>query len=122
MAAFRTLDRVDLSGRTALVRVDFNVPMEGGRVTDATRIERALPGIQRLLQAGARVVLLSHFGRPGGRYQSDLSLAPLLPELQRLLGEAVPLRFAEDAIGEKAEAAIRALPSGGVLLLENLRF
>lgn len=66
MAAFRSLDDVELAGRTALVRVDFNVPMEGGRVTDATRITRAVPTIRRLLDGGARVVLLSHFGRPKG--------------------------------------------------------
>lgn len=122
MAAFRTLDDVELAGRTALVRVDFNVPMEGGRVTDATRITRAVPTIRRLLDGGARVVLLSHFGRPKGERRAEMSLAPLVPELQSALGQEVPLRFAEDCIGETAQAAVRDLPEGGVLLLENLRF
>ena len=122
MAAFRTLDDIQLAGRTALVRVDFNVPMDGGKVTDATRITRALPTIRRLLDGGAKVVLLSHFGRPKGERKPEMSLSPLVPELQAALGEGVPVTFAEDCIGEEAEAAVRALPAGGVLLLENLRF
>ena len=122
MAAFRTLDDVDLAGRTALVRVDFNVPMEGNRVTDATRITRAVPTIRRLLEGGARVVLLSHFGRPKGERRAEMSLAPLVPELQSALGQEVPVRFAEDCTGETAQTAVRDLPEGGVLLLENLRF
>jgi len=122
VAAFRSLDEVDLAGRTALVRVDFNVPMEGGRVSDATRITRALPTLRKLLEGGARVVLLSHFGRPKGQRRPEMSLSPILPELQSALGPQVPVRFAEDCIGEAAETAVRELPSGGVLLLENLRF
>lgn len=122
MAAFRTLDDVDLAGRTALVRVDFNVPMESGRVTDATRITRAVPTIRRLLDGGARVVLLSHFGRPKGERRPEMSLAPLVPELQSALGQDVPVHFADDCVGETAQAAVGALPRGGVLLLENLRF
>ncbi|WP_366554559.1 phosphoglycerate kinase [Aquibaculum sediminis] len=122
MTAFRTLDDVTLAGRTALVRVDFNVPMEQGRVTDATRITRAIPTIHRLREAGAKVVLLSHFGRPKGERREDMSLAPLLPELQAALGAEVPVRFAEDCIGAPAERALAELPEGGVLLLENLRF
>lgn len=122
MAAFRSLDDVELAGRTALVRVDFNVPMEGGRVTDATRITRAVPTIRRLLDGGARVVLLSHFGRPKGERRSEMSLAPIVPELQAALGADVPVRFAEDCVGETAESAVKDLPQGGVLLLENLRF
>lgn len=122
MAAFRSLDDVELAGRTALVRVDFNVPMEGGRVTDATRITRAVPTIRRLLDGGARVVLLSHFGRPKGERRPEMSLAPIVPELQAALGADVPVRFAEDCVGETAESAVKDLPQGGVLLLENLRF
>lgn len=122
MPAFRTLDDVELAGRTALVRVDFNVPMEGGRITDATRITRAVPTIRRLLEGGAKVVLLSHFGRPKGERRAEMSLAPLLPELQAALGLDVPLRFADDCVGKAAEDAVAALPQGGVLLLENLRF
>lgn len=122
MAAFRSLDDVELAGRTALVRVDFNVPMEGGRVTDATRITRAVPTIRRLLDGGARVVLLSHFGRPKGERRPEMSLAPIVPELQAALGADVPVRFAEDCVGETAESAVKDLPQAGVLLLENLRF
>lgn len=122
MAAFRSLDDVELAGRTALVRVDFNVPMEGGRVTNATRITRAVPTIRRLLDGGARVVLLSHFGRPKGERRPEMSLAPIVPELQAALGADVPVRFAEDCVGETAESAVKDLPQGGVLLLENLRF
>ena len=122
MPAFRTLDDVELAGRTALVRVDFNVPMEGGRITDATRITRAVPTIRRLLEGGAKVVLLSHFGRPKGERRAEMSLAPLVPELQAALGQDVPLRFADDCVGKAAEDAVAALPQGGVLLLENLRF
>jgi len=122
MPAFRTLDDVDLAGRTALVRVDFNVPMHDGRVSDATRIERALPTIARLRAGGARVVLLSHFGRPKGERRPEFSQKALLPALQAALGPEVPLAFAEDCVGPAAEAAVAALPPGGVLLLENLRF
>jgi len=122
MPAFRTLDDVDLAGRTALVRVDFNVPMRDGRVSDATRIERAIPTIARLRAGGARVVLLSHFGRPKGERNPDFSQKPLLPALQAALGDDVPLAFAEDCVGPAAEAAVAALPPDGVLLLENLRF
>lgn len=122
MSEFRRLDDVELSGRIALVRVDFNVPMEKGRVTDATRVQRAVPTIERLRQSGARVVLLSHFGRPKGERRPEMSLAPLVPVLKDLLGPDVPVVFAEDCVGPTAEQAVAALPQGGVLLLENLRF
>jgi len=118
---FRTLDQAgDLSGRTALVRVDFNVPMEGGRVSDDTRLRAALPTIERLRSAGARVALLAHFGRPKGERVAEMSLKPVVEPLSALLGE--PVAFADDCVGESAKAAIDALPPGGVVLLENVRY
>ena len=121
MRTFRTLDTAgDLTGQTALVRVDFNVPMENGRVTDDTRLRAALPTINKLREAGARVALLAHFGRPKGERVADMSLQPVVAPLADLLG--APVAFAEDCIGETAESAIAALDDGGVVLLENVRF
>ncbi|MCC7271975.1 MAG: phosphoglycerate kinase [Alphaproteobacteria bacterium] len=119
-APFRTLDDLDVAGRIVLVRADLNVPMTDGRVTDATRIERVAPTLAELSAKGARVVVLSHFGRPKGR-DPALSLAPLVAPLSAALGGR-PVTFAEDCVGPLAEAAVRALPAGGVALLENLRF
>jgi phosphoglycerate kinase len=117
---FRTLDDVDAAGQRVLVRVDFNVPMENGRVTDDTRLEAALPTIQDLRRKSARVILLSHFGRPKGKRVEEMSLRPLVEPLARLLGADV--RFAEDCVGLEALDAAAALHNGDVLLLENLRF
>jgi phosphoglycerate kinase len=120
MAEFRTLDGVEVKGRRVLVRVDFNVPMQDGAVTDATRIERGAVTIKELSAKGARVVLLSHFGRPKGRPEAGLSLRPIAEALARVLGREVA--FAQDCIGPEAESAVAGLPEGGVALLENLRF
>ncbi|MFA4900662.1 MAG: phosphoglycerate kinase [Brevundimonas sp.] len=118
---FRTLDDAkDLAGKTALVRVDFNVPMEGGKVTDDTRLRVALPTIQRLRDAGAKVALLAHFDRPKGQRVPSMSLKPVVQPLEELLG--APVRFADDCIGPDAVEAIRDLDAGGVVLLENVRF
>lgn len=118
---FRTLDdAADLSGRTALVRVDFNVPMEGGKVTDDTRLKAALPTIHRLREAGAKVVLLAHFDRPKGERVASMSLRPVVEPLELLLHG--PVRFADDCVGDEAKAAVADLDAGGVLLLENVRF
>ncbi|HYF56652.1 MAG TPA: phosphoglycerate kinase [Salinarimonas sp.] len=118
--SFRTLDDIgDVRGKRALVRVDLNVPMEAGRVTDATRIERVLPTIRELADKGARVILLAHFGRPKGRDPKD-SLRPVAEETARILGRKVA--FAEDCVGGPAEAAVAGLGDGDVLLLENTRF
>ncbi|WP_295241174.1 phosphoglycerate kinase [uncultured Brevundimonas sp.] len=118
---FRTLDDAkDLAGKTALVRVDFNVPMEGGKVTDDTRLRVALPTIQRLRDAGAKVALLAHFDRPKGQRVRSMSLKPVVQPLEALLG--APVRFADDCIGPDAVEAIRDLDAGGVVLLENVRF
>ena len=118
---FCTLDDArDLAGKTALVRVDFNVPMEHGVVTDDTRLRVALPTIQRLRDAGAKVALLAHFDRPKGERVPSMSLEPVVDDLERLLG--APVRFASDCVGEEAEAGLADLDVGGVVLLENVRF
>jgi phosphoglycerate kinase len=108
------------SGQTALVRVDFNVPMADGRVSDDTRLRAALPTIQALTAKGCRVALLAHFDRPKGKRVPEMSLAPLAEPLSALLG--APVAFADDCVGDAAKAAIGALPAGGVILLENTRF
>ncbi|WP_430913937.1 phosphoglycerate kinase [Methylobacterium sp. sgz302541] len=121
MTAFRTLDDAgSLAGKRVLLRVDLNVPMEGGRVTDATRIERVVPTIREIAQGGGKVVLLAHFGRPKGKREPKDSLKPVVGALSESLGK--PVAFAEDCIGEPAKAAVAAMKDGDVLLLENTRF
>ncbi|MEE8144049.1 MAG: phosphoglycerate kinase [Kiloniellales bacterium] len=121
MAAFKTLDDLDPDGKTVLVRVDFNVPLRDGQVADATRIVRSLPTIEELARRSARVVLISHLGRPKGARVPELSLAPLRAALaERLPGRRVV--FAGDCVGPEAEAALADLGAGEVALLENLRF
>ncbi|HZV84100.1 MAG TPA: phosphoglycerate kinase [Brevundimonas sp.] len=121
MAEYRTLDDApDLVGKTALVRVDFNVPMEDGRVTDDTRLRVALPTIETLRDAGARVALLAHFDRPKGQRVPSMSLQPVVDDLERLLG--APVRFAPDCVGDEAKRVLADLDAGGVALLENVRF
>jgi phosphoglycerate kinase len=119
MSKIRTLDGVDVAGKRVLVRADLNVPVQDGRVTDATRIDRLAPTVRELVAKSARVILLSHFGRPKGRDPKD-SLAPLVPTIASHLG--VPVAFADDCVGEAAEQAVGALADGQALLLENLRF
>ena len=119
-ATFRTIDSIDVAGKRVLVRVDLNVPMKNGKVTDSTRIERAAPTLGELAAKGAKVIVLSHFGRPDGKRVPEMSLRPLLEPLSKALGK--PVAFAEDCIGPLAEEAVRALKPGEVLLLENLRF
>ena len=121
MAAFKTLDAMgDIKGKRVLVRVDLNVPMADGRVTDATRIERVAPTILELSDRGAKVVLLAHFGRPKDGPSPELSLEPVARATADVLGR--PVGFAADCIGEKAAAAVAAMKDGGILLLENTRF
>ena len=117
---FRTLDDVDPAGQRVLVRVDFNVPVDDGKITDDTRLRAALPTIQELRRKSARVVLLSHFGRPKGQRVESMSLRFLVQPLSALIG--VPVEFADDCIGQAALDAEEALGNGDVLLLENLRF
>jgi len=119
MANFRTLDHVDVKGKRVLVRVDLNVPLENGVVTDATRIERAAPAITEIADKGGKVILLSHFGRPKGRDPKE-SLKPVAAEVARVLTR--PVKFVDDCIGEAAERAVAAMHPGDILCLENTRF
>jgi phosphoglycerate kinase len=119
MPNFRTLDDVDVKNKRVLLRVDLNVPMENGKVTDATRIERVAPTITEIADKGGKVILLAHFGRPKGPDPKD-SLKPVAAEVARVIGRQVG--FADDCIGPKAEAAIAAMKPGDILCLENTRF
>ncbi|MBS0490109.1 MAG: phosphoglycerate kinase [Proteobacteria bacterium] len=118
--AFKTLDDADLAGQRALVRVDINVPMAEGKVTDDTRLRAILPTIAKLRAGGAKVILLAHFDRPKGKVVPEMSLKPLAQPLADLLG--APVAFATDCVGEAAKAAVDSLKNGDVLLLENVRF
>jgi phosphoglycerate kinase len=119
MTGFRTLDQADLKGKRVLLRVDLNVPVENGRVSDATRIERHAPTITQIADRGGKVILLSHFGRPKGRDPSQ-SLRPVAGEVAKIIGR--PVAFAEDCVGPIAEAAIARMRDGDILCLENTRF
>jgi phosphoglycerate kinase len=115
-----TIEQLPLSGRRLFLRADLNVPIDGGAVTDDTRLTGVLPTIRYALDHGAAVVLASHLGRPKGRPSAEFSLRPVAARLEALLGQAVPL--APDCVGAEVEAAAKALAPGQVLLLENLRF
>ena len=117
---WKTLEAMDFAGKVALVRVDINVPVKDGKVTDTTRIDAVLPTIREIAGAGGKVVLLAHFGRPNGKPVEEMSLAPIRPALADRLG--MPVAFAADCIGPAAEEAVAALAAGDVLLLENTRF
>ena len=116
MPDWNTIDDMDLAGKVVLTRVDLNVPMEDGRVTDATRIERIVPTVRDLSAAGAKVVLLAHFGRPKGKVVPEMSLRQVVPALSEALGREVA--FANGSYGD----AVRDLPDDGVILFENVRF
>ena len=116
---FRTLDEADVRGKRVLVRVDLNVPVENGKVADATRIERAAPTIREIADKGGKVILLSHFGRPKGPDPAQ-SLKPFAPAIAAVLER--PVAFAEDCIGKRAAAAVDAMKPGEILCLENTRF
>ena len=117
--SFRTLDDVDVRAKRVLLRVDLNVPMENGRVTDATRLERVAPTITELSTKGAKVILLAHFGRPKGRDPKE-SLKPVASALSQVVKKEIA--FADDCIGEVAEKAVAAMKDGDILCLENTRF
>lgn len=119
VSTFRTLDDADVANKRVLVRVDLNVPVEDGRVTDDTRIRAVLSTIGEIADKGGKVILLAHFGRPKG-VDPKLSLEPIAGEVASRLGR--PVAFCPETIGEKAEAAVAALKPGEVLLLENTRF
>ncbi|PKR89360.1 phosphoglycerate kinase [Pleomorphomonas diazotrophica] len=120
MSSFKTIDDADVAGKRALVRVDLNVPMENGVVTDTTRIDRIVPTILDLANKGAKVVLLAHFGRPKGERKAEDSLKPIVAPLAKAIGK--PVAFADDCIGDVAEKAVAALSNGEILLLENTRY
>jgi phosphoglycerate kinase len=119
MSAFRTLDHADVKGKRVLVRVDLNVPVENGVVTDATRIERMAHAITEIADKGAKVILLSHFGRPKGRDQKN-SLKPVAAEVAHIIKR--PVKFVDDCIGDGAERAVAAMKNGDIVCLENTRF
>ncbi|MCB9955700.1 MAG: phosphoglycerate kinase [Parvularculaceae bacterium] len=120
MTRVRTLDDLDVAGKRVLVRVDFNVPMKDGEVTDDTRIRAALPTIEALSKKGAKVILLSHFGRPKGVANPEYTLRPVAAKLAEILGG--PVEFASDCVGEAARKVIARMIDGDVALLENTRF
>jgi phosphoglycerate kinase len=118
--SFRTIDDVDVDGKRVLMRVDFNVPMKDGKVTDSTRIDRTVPSIRELTKKGAKVILLAHFGRPKGKKNLDFTLKPVAAKTAEVLGQKVA--FAPDCIGPEAKAVIDAMQPGEVAMLENVRF
>ena len=117
---FRSLDEADVAGKRVLTRVDLNVPMSKGVVSDLTRITRVVPTIRDLAERDAKVILLAHFGRPKGTFEAKSTLEPLATALERELGRTVV--FVEDCVGPKAQAAVAAMEDGDVVLLENARF
>src|SRR6516165_72193 len=121
MARFQTLDDIDVRGKRVLLRADLNVPVKNSVVTDATRIERLAPTIETLIEKGAKVIVMSHFGRPQGRPDPACSLRPLVAPLSKAIGGR-EVAFAGDCIGEEAKRVVAALRPGQVALLENLRF
>ena len=121
MSAIQTIESMQPAGKRVIVRVDFNVPLKDGVVTDDTRIRAALPTIKYLVEAGAKVILMSHLGRPKGEgYEEAFSLAPVAKHLATLVD--APVAFATDTVGEDAQAKIAAMEPGQIVLLENLRF
>ena len=116
----QTIEGLQVANKTVFVRVDFNVPMKDGVITDDTRIRSALPTINYLIEKGAKVILASHFGRPKGERKPEMSLAPCAKHLSDLINK--PVAFVDDCIGPKVEEAVKALQSGDVLMLENLRY
>lgn len=121
MTQFQTIDDLQLSGKRALVRVDFNVPIRDGKITDNSRIVRVLPTIRDLKAQGAKIILMAHFGRPKGNVVPEMSLAPVAQGLSDALG-GEKIAFANDCIGTEISAQVDALKNGDIIMLENLRF
>ncbi len=121
MEQFRTIDQLEVQGKKVLVRMDLNVPMDGGTVRDMTRITRQIPTIKELRERGAKIIIIAHFGRPKGQYDPTLSLSVLVDPLSATLG-GKPVSFGTNCIGIEAQTATRNMQPGDVVLLENLRF
>lgn len=120
MVGFKTFDDLDANGKTVLVRVDLNVPMVDGEISDFTRIERIVPTLQELRAKGAKIVLLSHFGRPKGQAVPELSLRPIAAGLAQHL--ETPVEFVEDCVGIDTQKTVQDFPVGSIILLENVRY
>jgi phosphoglycerate kinase len=118
--SLKTTACLDVKNKRVLVRADLNVPVKDGKVTDATRLERVVPGLLDLAKRGAKVIVISHFGRPKGAPEAEFSLKPVADRLGQLLGR--PVAFADDCVGEAARKTVAALQPGGIAVLENLRF
>src|SRR5436305_11114903 len=118
--AKKTVADVDVKGKRVLMRVDFNVPLEGAKITDDRRIAQALPTIKNVIDRGGRLILMSHLGRPKGGPEPKYSLKPAADRLSQLLGK--PVKFASESIGSQIEKQARELQVGEVLLMENVRF
>jgi phosphoglycerate kinase len=120
MTKFRTIDDLDVAGKRVLVRADLNVPMKEGKVTDTTRIDRTVPTLNELAKRGAKVIVMTHLGRPKGQKKPEFTLKPVADALAASLGR--PVAFAKDCIGPDAEAVVNAMKDGDVAMLENVRF
>ncbi len=120
MSQFKTIDDLDVAGKRVLVRADLNVPMADGKVTDSTRIDRTVPTLTELSNKGARVIVMTHFGRPKGKVVPEMSLAPVAKALSEACGQ--PVKFATDTVGESARQHISEMDEGDIIMLENLRF
>lgn len=120
MSSFKTLDNLDVAGKRILIRVDLNVPMKDGKVTDSTRIDRTAPTLKELSEKGGKVIAMCHFGRPKGQVVPEMSLKPVAEALSVSLGQ--PVAFASDCIGAAAQAVVDGMKDGDVAILENLRF
>lgn len=116
----QTIESIDVANKRVFVRVDFNVPLKEGVITDDTRIRATLPTINYLMEKGAKIILASHLGRPKGERKPEFTLKPCVQRLSELLGK--PVAFADDCVGEVARKAVENLEAGDVLLLENLRY
>ena len=118
----KTVDDINVKGKRVLVRCDFNVPLDNGKITDDTRIVASLPTIKKLIADGGRLILCSHLGRPKGNPVPEMSLAPVAVRLSELLGQEVVFAADDEVVGENAKKAAAALEDGQVMLLENTRY
>ena len=120
MSQFKNLDNAELQNKKVLLRADLNVPMKDGSITDTTRIDRVIPTVKEMVEKGAKVIIISHFGRPKGKKEPSMSLAPIATAFGNALGQNV--KFVNDCIGDEAKNAVEAMNAGEVIMLENLRY